>query len=149
MSSNTPVGQIKLTWKQAPHLLLLLTASCLLIGCQGESAQSTTSKVQLTAELQQTYLQTCAQCHTRPTTGAPQAGDVQTWDNILAKGMDKTLERTLNGYGGMPPGGQCFECSPDDLSLLILYMSQPISANQSSLNHSSLNRSPLKKGADS
>ena len=43
--------------------------------------------------------------------------------NILSKGIDVTLDRVMNGYGGMPPAGQCFECSPDQLIELIRYMS--------------------------
>jgi cytochrome c5 len=110
------------------RLISLFTVSLIITACGDQATPHPSAKVQLSEELQQRYLQTCAQCHTKPATGAPQTGDAETWRAILSKGMESTLERTLNGYGGMPPGGQCFECSPEDLSLLILFMSQPMGA---------------------
>tara|TARA_R110001592_G_scaffold7126_1_gene40165 strand:- start:32590 stop:32781 length:192 start_codon:yes stop_codon:yes gene_type:complete len=59
----------------------------------------------------------------KESTGAPKLGDTKAWKNILSKGIDVTLDRVMNGYGGMPPAGQCFECSPDQLIELIRYMS--------------------------
>lgn len=106
------------------RLFSWLVCLFLLSACSSEQSQTPEPKIQLTPELSKTFQQTCALCHTKPATGAPQAGDTQTWQKILDKGMEATLARTINGYGGMPPGGQCFECTPDDLRTLILYMRQ-------------------------
>lgn len=80
--------------------------------------------VELTPELVTIFSQDCAQCHTKASTGAPLVGDIQAWREILSKGLEATLERTFNGYGGMPPAGRCFECSPEQLTQLIRFMSQ-------------------------
>ena len=89
------------------------------------SPPSTKSAKQvLSPELSTIYKQTCSQCHTNSSTGAPVAGDTKTWQKILSKGIDATLERAMNGYGGMPPAGQCFECTPEQMIELIKHMSQ-------------------------
>lgn len=108
-------------------LLCILLLSFGLGACSDEERSQAEAAVTLTPELAQLFRQTCANCHTQPITTAPQSGDRQAWQKILAKGMDITLERTINGYGGMPPGGQCFECTPEDLRQLILFMSQSAS----------------------
>jgi len=106
------------------RLFSWLACLFLISACSFEQPQTPEPNILLTPELSQTYQQTCALCHTKPATGAPQAGDTQTWQKILDKGMDATLARTINGYGGMPPSGQCFECTPNDLQTLILFMRQ-------------------------
>ena len=83
-----------------------------------------TPKHALSEELSTIYKETCTQCHTNSSTGAPVSGDTKAWQQILAKGIDATLERAMNGYGGMPPAGQCFECTPEQMIKLINYMSQ-------------------------
>ncbi len=89
-----------------------------------ESAQISSPSTQtLSPELALVFKETCAQCHLNNNTGAPRSGDFSTWQKILSKGMDKTLERVLNGFGGMPPAGQCFECTPEELIELINHMS--------------------------
>lgn len=81
-------------------------------------------KHSLSEELSTIYKETCTQCHTNSSTGAPVSGDTKAWQQILSKGIDATLERAMNGYGGMPPAGQCFECTPEQMIELINYMSQ-------------------------
>ena len=104
----------------------------LLTACSAENSSfedtrlnaQTSAVIELSPELSQTFVQTCALCHTRANTGAPLAGDTQTWKKILAKGIGPSLEHTLHGYGGMPPGGQCFDCTLEELVQLIAFMSQ-------------------------
>ena len=88
------------------------------------SPSSQASKHVLSEELSTIYKETCTQCHTNSSTGAPVSGDTKAWQQILSKGIDATLERAMNGYGGMPPAGQCFECTPEQMIKLINYMSQ-------------------------
>ena len=95
-----------------------------LTACSDEQTSAQAAAVSLTPRLEQLFMQSCVNCHSRPETGAPLAGDRQTWQKILSKGLNVTLENTINGYGGMPPGGQCFECTPEDLSQMILFMAQ-------------------------
>ena len=86
-----------------------------------ESASASTHT--LTPELDRIFKESCAHCHLKDSSGAPKSGNKEAWDKILSKGMDATLERVMNGYGGMPPAGQCFECSPEQLIELIRFMS--------------------------
>ncbi|MFV1872673.1 MAG: c-type cytochrome [Oleiphilus sp.] len=87
------------------------------------SSNNTSTPTVLSPELNTLFIDSCALCHTNEKTGAPLAGDVETWNHILSKGMDETLDRAIQGFGGMPPNGQCFECTPEQLSQLIQYMS--------------------------
>lgn len=43
----------------------------------------------------------------------------------MEKGLNKMVENTINGTGGMPSMGQCFECTKSDLEQMILYMASP------------------------
>lgn len=88
------------------------------------SASTEISNYTLSPELNTIYRETCIQCHTNSSTGAPISGDTKAWQKILSKGLEATLERAMNGYGGMPPAGQCFECTPEQMIDLINYMSQ-------------------------
>ena len=53
---------------------------------------------------------------------APLAGDRTRWDPRWDQGEDALLAATIQGKGGMPAGGQCFECTPDDYKALIRFM---------------------------
>ena len=55
-------------------------------------------------------------------TGAPLTGDRVQWDVRWKKGEATLLNSAINGLGGMPAGGQCFACSPDDYKALIAFM---------------------------
>lgn len=114
----------------------LFVFACLVMsGCSSENpiqnkvnTQTDTNSTSITPptlspELNTIFNETCSQCHLNNATGAPKAGDVSAWKKILAKGIDETLERVMNGFGGMPPAGQCFECSPEQLIELINFMS--------------------------
>lgn len=69
------------------------------------------------------YAQVCMACHTSPGSGAPQAGDREQWQARLAPGMDVLLQRTIDGYRGMPPLGSCMDCTEADFEGLIRFMS--------------------------
>lgn len=74
------------------------------------------------ARLAQLYEGSCKACHTVQASLAPLAGDRTLWDPRWAQGEPALLAATIQGKGGMPAGGQCFECTPDDLSALIRFM---------------------------
>ncbi|HET8764714.1 MAG TPA: c-type cytochrome [Rhodanobacter sp.] len=76
----------------------------------------------LSPELATTYQHTCANCHTNPQTGAPQAGDAKAWAPRLAQGQDVLLDHAINGYKGMPPLGTCMDCTREQFQALIDYM---------------------------
>lgn len=66
---------------------------------------------------------TCASCHTAGIAGAPKKGDVAAWDARLAKGFAETLAVAKKGLNAMPAKGLCMDCSDDELSAAIKYMS--------------------------
>lgn len=74
------------------------------------------------ARLADLYRQSCRRCHTSTDTGAPLAGDRAAWDARYAKGEGALVDSTIGGYKGMPAGGQCFACTPDDYRALIRFM---------------------------
>lgn len=74
------------------------------------------------ARLADLYAQSCKTCHTVLDTGAPLSGDRTAWDARWKKGMPALVVSTVGGLGGMPAGGQCFSCTPQDYEALIRFM---------------------------
>lgn len=73
--------------------------------------------------LAQVYASSCQLCHANPASGAPLAGDAKAWAPRLAQGADTLLDHSINGYKGMPPMGQCMQCSEEQFLALISFMS--------------------------
>ena len=65
----------------------------------------------------------CTTCHTAGIAGAPKKGDTSAWDQRLAKGFAKTLANAKSGLNAMPAKGLCMDCSDDELSAAIKFMS--------------------------
>ncbi len=73
--------------------------------------------------IQKIYDTTCSNCHGKPGTGAPPAGDAKAWAPRLAQGREIVLGHIINGYKGMPPMGMCMQCAEDDFVAVTEYMS--------------------------
>ncbi|AXQ29812.1 cytochrome c5 family protein [Solimonas sp. K1W22B-7] len=112
-------------------LALLLLAAC---GKGEQAAPASTpapaapaaaaaAPVTASAGAQATYERSCKACHAVPGTGAPQTGDAKAWQPRVAQGIDTLLDHTIQGYNGMPPLGNCMECSEDEFITLIELMS--------------------------
>lgn len=56
--------------------------------------------------------------------GAPIKGDQEAWAYVFTKPKEEVMHRVINGYRGMPPLGQCFDCSEQDLKALVYYLVQ-------------------------
>ncbi len=108
--------------------LLPTTAALLLAACQAPPpAQPLTPEQGAALEpagarIAGLYQQPGKVCHTVADTGAPLSGDRTQWDRRWAKGETQLLNSTIRGLNGMPAGGQCFSCSPDDYKALIRFM---------------------------
>ena len=115
------------------YFLLFVIAFFQLAGCNGNSSSQhkniSWQAQSLAPEMARIYQTTCKNCHENSATGAPQTGDTNAWNKVLEPGLDASIERVINGFGGMPPAGQCFECTPEHFASLIRYMSKP-SSNQ-------------------
>lgn len=70
------------------------------------------------------YKQACMACHAAGVAGAPKAFDAAAWESRLALGMDTLVNSVTNGKGAMPPRGLCMDCSADQYTQLINYMSK-------------------------
>jgi len=74
---------------------------------------------------QKIYQHFCANCHAvHPLIplGAPRVGVLKDWQQRQKKGVAVMLEHTLNGYNLMPARGGCFECSDEQIKMIIDYM---------------------------
>lgn len=102
----------------------LLLVAPLLGACDPDStpAATATPADPTDPKLARLYAQTCKSCHTRPASGAPQTGDRAAWQPRAASGMSVLLERTINGYKGMPPLGSCMDCNEREFEALIRFM---------------------------
>lgn len=108
---------------------LLLSAIILLAGCSASqapprplTAEQSAALAPKNARLASLYAGSCKSCHTVTAAQAPLTGDHSQWDPRWAKGAEALLTSALQGKGKMPAGGQCFECSPADLTKLIAFM---------------------------
>ena len=88
----------------------------------GEAPAANRQSVPKDAHLAALYRGSCATCHGVADSGAPATGDHAAWRPRLAKGADQLLAHTITGFNGMPAGGQCFSCTPDDYGRLIVFM---------------------------
>ena len=61
-------------------------------------------------------------CHTVKDSLAPLTVDRSPWDARWAQGEAALLSASIQGKNGMPAGGQCFTCTPEDLKKLIRFM---------------------------
>lgn len=73
-------------------------------------------------KLAELYAGSCKACHTVKDSLAPLTGDRTLWDTRWAQGEDVLLAAAIQGKKGMPAGGQCFSCTPDDMKALIRFM---------------------------
>lgn len=72
--------------------------------------------------LAEIYGRTCRVCHIQPDSGAPLAGDAAAWNARFAKGDEALHSHARDGFNAMPPRGQCYDCTDDDLTQLTLFM---------------------------
>lgn len=77
------------------------------------------------------YDKSCKLCHSASATGeakapgAPKTGDAAAWAPRIAKGMAVLLVSVRKGLRQMPPKAMCFDCTDEDYTALITYMSTP------------------------
>ena len=110
-------------------VLCATAIAALLIGCGGPPPPSPAAIAARAAALRppdahlaELYERSCKACHAEPRANAPLTGDRAAWQPRLAKGKAALLQSVLVGANGMPAGGQCFACTPQDYEALIAFM---------------------------
>lgn len=108
---------------------LLSIAALLLAACSASEAPPKPLTAEQSAALSpadprlaKLYAGSCKACHTIKDSLAPLTGDRTLWDPRWAQGEAGLLTAAIQGKKGMPAGGQCFECTPEDLKALIRFM---------------------------
>ena len=71
------------------------------------------------------YNKYCIACHSSGLLGAPKKGDSAGWQAAQKKagGFSNLLANSISGIRSMPPKGTCADCSEDELSASIEFMS--------------------------
>lgn len=104
-------------------------AALLLVAACGPKAGPPPSAAELAilapadARLAGLYETSCKGCHANPAAGAPLTHDKTAWAPRLNQGLPVLVSHVVTGYKGMPPGGQCAACSPDDYTALVKFLS--------------------------
>ena len=114
---------------RAIRLTLFLALVMALPGCGEDPKPSVTSNKAMPKDpaLAQIYTNSCQLCHANPAANAPLTGDRKAWEPRMRQGRDTLLDHAINGYNGMPPMGQCVECSEEQFLQLIGFMAdQPL-----------------------
>lgn len=93
-------------------------------GCDDGPVETRTPVV-LDARLSAIYERSCMACHTVPDSGAPQTHSTTAWTPRLKQDDAVLFAHMVDGFGGMPPLGQCMECSGEDLMTLMNFMAAP------------------------
>lgn len=71
------------------------------------------------------YMAACFACHSTGAAGAPRVGpgNAGEWaPRLEEKGLDAIVESTVTGIGTMPPKGLCFDCTPEELRVIVEFM---------------------------
>lgn len=70
------------------------------------------------------YKSACFACHDGQLPVAPKIGDKEKWAPRIAKGMEALYKSAREGVAGtpMPPRGNCFTCSDEDLKAAVNYI---------------------------
>ncbi|VVO00654.1 hypothetical protein PS718_02632 [Pseudomonas fluorescens] len=117
---------------RAIRFTLLLVLAMTLPGCGDDAKPVVTSGIASSATpsdpaLAQIYANSCQLCHANPAANAPLTGDRKAWEPRIQQGADTLLDHAINGYNGMPPMGQCVECTQEQFLQLIGFMAdQPL-----------------------
>lgn len=80
--------------------------------------------------LAEKYERSCRICHINPDSGAPLTGDEHAWQPRMAQSREALAAHLRNGFNAMPPRGQCFDCTDDELERLTAFMARRASKQE-------------------
>lgn len=109
-----------------PPLLACLVGALSACSAQPQpAAEDVARAVQLrpaAPALAEKYERSCMVCHSQVGAQAPLTGFAPDWQPRLRQGMGRLLQHAQQGLNAMPAGGQCADCSPEELRALIEFM---------------------------
>ena len=112
--------------KTLAKMITTLAAAIVLAACSNKQDPSSLIKsVSLSTDQLAKYEASCKACHEIAGAGAPVRGDAQAWERIFQQPVEEIMNKVVNGYQGMPPLGQCFDCDQQDLESLAYYLAMP------------------------
>ena len=74
------------------------------------------------ARLAALYDGSCKACHAVAASGAPLVDDAAAWAPRWKQGEGVLLDHVVQGFNGMPAGGQCAACSAEDYKALTRFL---------------------------
>jgi cytochrome c len=78
------------------------------------------TKVETKAE--KMYNDACKLCHGSDKMGAPVVGDVEAWNKVTQKGVEKVVHNAIDGMGGMPPKGGFENFTNSEVQMIVEFM---------------------------
>ncbi|MRI32870.1 cytochrome c5 family protein [Endozoicomonas sp. OPT23] len=96
---------------------------------QGEECASNVGAAPVAASGPRTgeavYGQFCSACHGAGILGAPKKGDSAAWNARLSEAgsFDSVVNKAIAGFNSMPPRGTCGDCSDEEFSNAVQFMS--------------------------
>tara|TARA_B100000446_G_scaffold164087_2_gene165532 strand:+ start:9105 stop:9455 length:351 start_codon:yes stop_codon:yes gene_type:complete len=73
------------------------------------------------------YRQFCVTCHGSGIAGAPMVGKENRlyWSHeVEEEGFETLVQEAINGVNAMPPRGNCFDCSDEEVRNAVIHMLQ-------------------------
>lgn len=73
------------------------------------------------------YRQYCVNCHGSGAGGAPQVGKDHRlyWSHeVEEEGFETLVQEAIHGINAMPPRGNCYDCSDQEIRNAVIYMLQ-------------------------
>ena len=127
------------------RLTQLFLLASIMIDCGGktnvnvyETFDFNTLSPNLLSTGEKVYANSCFACHTYGTAGAASLVDFKEWDKVAKKGMESILKSVMKGYRGvngvMPPKGNCWTCTEEEIRASILYIFHKVKNNQLQAN---------------
>ena len=104
-------------------LLALLLAACSKAPPPPPTPEEAQALRPADPRLAEIYEHTCKSCHAAPGNPAPQVRNHAAWDPRWKQGAPTLIAHAIQGYNQMPPMGTCATCTPQDLEVLIRFMS--------------------------
>ena len=76
----------------------------------------------LKSKAEKLYDAHCILCHKTDQMGAPAVGDVEVWEEVMQKGLEKVIVNAIDGIGGMPAKGGFDDLTNSEVKTIVEFM---------------------------